>query len=74
MTYRKHDRKFTSSREVISALVAVLEKAVKGKLDPVDGRWLIGEARRFIAEQDRKISILRAHLNAKDAPRQPVEL
>ena len=49
---------FKSSRDLRAALVAALEKALNGKLDPVTGRRLISAAKMFNAELDRKVAIL----------------
>ena len=59
--------KFKSSRELRAALVAALEKAMNGKLDPITGRRLISAAKIFDAEHDRKVSILRGAIYAKGA-------
>ena len=56
---------FKSSKDLRTALVAALEKAMNGKLDPVAGRRLISAAKIFDAEYDRKISALRGALYAK---------
>ena len=49
---------FNSSRDVIAALVAALEKAMRGRLDSGYGRQLISAARVFIADLDRKVAML----------------
>jgi hypothetical protein len=56
---------FKTSRDLRAALVAALEKAMNGTLDPVAGRRLISAAKIFDAEHDRKISMLRGVLYAK---------
>ena len=60
---------FKTSRDLIAALVAALEKAVNGKLDPVMGRRLISAAKIFMAELDRKVATLSGELRTKDARR-----
>jgi len=60
---------FKTSRDLRAALVAALEKAMIGKLDPVAGRRLISAAKIFDAEHDRKISMLRGALFAKGSPK-----
>jgi hypothetical protein len=69
MALNTHDMEFKTSRDLRSALVAALEKALNGKLDPVKGRRLISAAKIFNAELDRKVSILTAQLHAKDTHR-----
>lgn len=56
---------FKTSRDLRAALVAALEKAMNGNLDPVAGRRLISAAKIFDAEHDRRISMLRGEIFAK---------
>jgi len=69
MVFKTNDMEFKSSRDLRAALVAALEKAVKGKLDPVQGRMLIRAAKIFNAELDRKVSIIKAQLHSEDIRR-----
>jgi hypothetical protein len=58
MPLNPHNLAFNSSRDLIAALVAALEKAMRGKLEPTYGRQLINAARVFIADLDRKVAML----------------
>ena len=58
MGLNPHNLVFNSSRDLIAALVAGLEKAMRGKLEPMYGRQLISAATVFIANLDRKFAKL----------------
>ena len=58
MVLNPHNLVFNSARDLIAALVAGLEKAMHGKLEPIYGRQLISAAKVFIADQDRKVAKL----------------
>lgn len=58
MSLNPHNLAFNSSRDLIAALVAALEKAMRGKLEPTYGRQLISAARVFIADLDRRVAML----------------
>jgi hypothetical protein len=65
MALNPHNLRFNSSRDLIAALVAALEKAMRGKLEPSYGRQLISVARVFIADMDRKVAILSKYHRTK---------
>jgi hypothetical protein len=60
---------FKTSRDLRAALVAALEKALNGKLDPAMGRRLISAAKMFNAELDRKVEVLTGRIHTKDIRR-----
>jgi len=49
-----------------AALIAALEKALNGKLDPAMARRLINAAKMFNAEQDKRSASLRKALYGKE--------
>lgn len=65
MPLNPHNLVFNSSRDLIAALVAALEKAMRGKLDPTYGRQLMSAARVFIADLDRKVAMLSQYHRTK---------
>ena len=69
MPLNPHSMTFKTSRDLIAALVAAIEKAMNGKLDPVNGRRLISAAKSFIAKQDRKVASLTELIRAKNCRR-----
>ena len=65
MPLNPHNLAFNTSRDLIAALVAALEKAMRGKLEPSYGRQLISAAKVFIADLDRKVAIHSQYHRAK---------
>ena len=69
MPLNQPDMIFTTSRDLRAALIAALEKALNGKLDPAMARRLINAAKMFNAEQDKKSAALWNALNGKENSR-----